>query len=136
MSHVTRITHMNESRHTYQVLLERGANVDTRNALGYTALMWACARGHVEVVTMLLKKGAATGLANIDSDTALIEARYMGMHTSYVIYEIGGVASLNCCGLSISKTSPPPVSATLHLPTAIQCVLSKPPPPIQLAITN
>jgi ankyrin repeat protein len=39
-------------------LLAHGANVDAKEKRGQTALMWAAAEGHVDVVELLLKAGA------------------------------------------------------------------------------
>ena len=41
-----------------QGLLERGANVHARDSIGFDALMWASARGHIAVITVLLGRGA------------------------------------------------------------------------------
>jgi hypothetical protein len=43
---------------TVRRLLDEGVNVDTKFRYGRTALAFACDRGHVEVVTLLLERGA------------------------------------------------------------------------------
>ncbi len=44
--------------------LARGMDVDARDQLGWTALMYACAENHVEVAKLLLSKGAAVNGRN------------------------------------------------------------------------
>mmetsp|Transcript_4589 Transcript_4589/g.8020 ORF Transcript_4589/g.8020 Transcript_4589/m.8020 type:complete len:235 (+) Transcript_4589:2-706(+) len=63
-------------------LIEAGANTDAQNVLGWTPLMWAAARGHVEAVRVLLKanadpnlKGEETGRPGERTTSALKEAR-------------------------------------------------------------
>ena len=51
-------------------LLEKGAALDAKDENGRTALMWACANGHVEAARLLLEKGADRTLADNDFDTA------------------------------------------------------------------
>ena len=41
-----------------KALLARGADVNAKERRGQTALMWAAAEGHAEVVELLLKAGA------------------------------------------------------------------------------
>jgi ankyrin repeat protein len=41
-----------------QLLLDRGAKVEQQHFLGTTALHWACSRGSIEMVEMLLENGA------------------------------------------------------------------------------
>ena len=41
-----------------QLLLERGANVEQQHFLGTTALHWACIRGPIEMVELLVENGA------------------------------------------------------------------------------
>jgi len=51
-------------------LLEAGANPNIRNNQGYTALMIACAEGHVEAAKALIDAGADRGLRNKKRQTA------------------------------------------------------------------
>ena len=81
---------MNESRHTYQVLLERGANADTRNALGYTALMWACARGTCRSGHDVAQKGCGDGPCEYRQRPGTDRGQVYGYAMD--IYKIGGVA--------------------------------------------
>lgn len=41
-----------------RLLLERGAEINTRTLGGYTALMFASKRGNIEIVRLLVEKGA------------------------------------------------------------------------------
>jgi ankyrin repeat protein len=50
-----------------QVLLERGAEVNTQQFRGQTALMWAAAEGHADVVKLLLANGADAALSSTAS---------------------------------------------------------------------
>ena len=55
-------------------LLDRGADMDTRNRYGQTPLMRACMAGRAEVVRLLLAKGADPALRDENSGTALMWA--------------------------------------------------------------
>jgi len=48
-------------------LLKRGADVNTKERRGQTALMWAAADGHTQVVQLLIKAGADIHAALPDS---------------------------------------------------------------------
>ena len=52
-------------------LLKRGADVNTQQADGATALQWAAYRGDSKLAELLLKAGAKPGLANRDGATPL-----------------------------------------------------------------
>jgi ankyrin repeat protein len=52
-------------------LLKRGADVNTQQADGATALQWAAYRGDAKLAELLLKAGAKPGLANRDGATPL-----------------------------------------------------------------
>jgi len=51
--------------------LRLGADIDTQNAKGFTALMYSAYHGHAEVVTELLKLGASATLETATGFTAL-----------------------------------------------------------------
>ena len=56
---------------TVQRLLDAGAEVDAVEAEeGFTALMYAAAEGHLEVVRILLAGGANRDLRDMDGDVA------------------------------------------------------------------
>lgn len=57
-------------------LLQKGVNIDARNLSGWTALMLATARGHVETIKFLLKNNADASLVNKDNESALDIAGY------------------------------------------------------------
>ena len=52
------------------LLLDAQANPNIKNKLGGTALMWAAAYGHDDVVRELLKRGADPKLKDVDGVTA------------------------------------------------------------------
>ncbi len=52
-------------------LIERGANVNTANAAGVTALMIAAARGNIPMIGLLLEAGADPNVKAADGKTAL-----------------------------------------------------------------
>jgi ankyrin repeat protein len=56
---------------TVRFLIERGANLNSQDDEGFTALMNACQNRHVEVVRMLAGKGADKSLKSKYGDTAL-----------------------------------------------------------------
>ena len=52
-------------------MLDYKANVNARDSLKFTALMWASARGRMETARLLLKNGANPLLKNAVGETAL-----------------------------------------------------------------
>lgn len=59
-----------------EILLDRGANIEARNALGATPLITASERGNLALVTLLLKQGAEIEARDKDGNTALHEASF------------------------------------------------------------
>jgi hypothetical protein len=55
-------------------LLDRGANVEVKNAIGATPLMWAAMNGRSEVVELLLERGANVNAATTTGVTGLSAA--------------------------------------------------------------
>jgi ankyrin repeat protein len=54
------------------LLLDRGADPNTRGTLeGFTALMTAAAEGQLDVVRLLLSRGADPSVKDEDGDTAM-----------------------------------------------------------------
>ena len=51
------------------LLIERGADINARDASGSTPLYEAAAWGRLEVVDLLLRKGADAGIANREGVT-------------------------------------------------------------------
>lgn len=62
------------------LLLDRGADVNARQQVGYTPLMGAAAAGRADIVDLLLKHGADRTLVSDDGKTAADVAREHG-HT-------------------------------------------------------
>jgi len=54
-----------------QILLDKGANVNSKDNYGYPALYFAAQNGHTEIVKIMLKKGAEVNTKTIDGVTAL-----------------------------------------------------------------
>ena len=70
--------------------LEAGADVNAKNNLGDTPLMWAVRYGHTETVTFLLEKGADVNANNNYGWTALMwAARYGHIETIKILLEKG-----------------------------------------------
>lgn len=59
---------------TVQVLLQAGANVNTKDASGFTALMLAADRNYTDVIELLLQAGAKVDIKDNAGETALIYA--------------------------------------------------------------
>jgi ankyrin repeat protein len=58
-----------------RLLLERGADVNARQQVGYTPLMGAASAGREDMVQLLLDRGADPSLTNDDGKTAAAIAR-------------------------------------------------------------
>ena len=67
------------------LLLEFGANLESRNAEGVTALIFAARAGHCDVVAMLLQAGASLTAVDSDDSSALVHAASNG-HLRIVEY--------------------------------------------------
>ena len=65
---------------TARLLLDRGADVDARQQVGYTALHAAAQHGDVELVDLLLSRGADPALRSEDGKDAAAHARASGHH--------------------------------------------------------
>ena len=59
-------------------LLEAGTDVNAKNNLGDTPLMWAARYGRTETIKLLLEKGADVNRENRHGNTALLFAAYEG----------------------------------------------------------
>ena len=55
---------------TVDILLERGAHIDSQDDKGYTALMAACKNGHIKTALQLFERDADTLLKNSEGKTA------------------------------------------------------------------
>ena len=75
-------------------LLAAGANKDTKNNYGSTALTLACCYGHTETAQALLTAGADKEANNIIGDTALIRASTNG-HTETAQALLAAGADIN-----------------------------------------
>ncbi|KAM4770886.1 uncharacterized protein WCC33_002658 [Rhinophrynus dorsalis] len=61
-----------------QLLLEKGAEVNSRDRAGRTALSYSCERGHLQEVKTLVQHGADPELPDLWGNTALIYAAVSG----------------------------------------------------------
>ncbi|MFI7440130.1 ankyrin repeat domain-containing protein [Nonomuraea indica] len=61
-----------------RTLLAAGADVNGREAGGWTALLWAAANGHADAARLLVEAGAEVDTANDDGDTPLTLAARRG----------------------------------------------------------
>jgi ankyrin repeat protein len=77
-----------------QQLLDKGADVNTKDSNGETALMEAAGNGHPEVVKQLLAKGADVNAKSSYGYTALLYAADKG-HTECVGLLLDGGANIN-----------------------------------------
>lgn len=66
-----------------QILLDRGADIESRNDRGATPLITASGRGNLPLVVLLLEQGARIDAADRDGNTALHEASFQS-HPSCV----------------------------------------------------
>lgn len=67
----------NGSVQEVQLLLDSGANIHTRDALGLSALHYAAYRGKIDLFDLLYKNGANIALVNSLGETALTQAKKM-----------------------------------------------------------
>ena len=54
-----------------RMLIEKGADPNIQDIIGWTALMKAAHKGNVEIAQILINNGADLNLKNIDGHTAL-----------------------------------------------------------------
>ena len=71
-----------------QVLIDAGADIETKDDMGRSPLHWACLSGALDVVKLLAKAGAGVRVTDNDGDTCLIPASHHG-HTDIVRYLVG-----------------------------------------------
>ncbi|CAH2255398.1 Ankyrin repeat domain-containing 63 [Pelobates cultripes] len=64
-----------------QLLLDKGAEVNSRDRAGRTALSYSCERGHLQEVKLLVQRGADPELSDLWGNTALIYASVSGHAT-------------------------------------------------------
>jgi ankyrin repeat protein len=85
-----------------RLLVEKGrADVHVPSISGLTALMVACSRGHAEVVTFLLEKGADPGMLCSKGKTALMYAAEHGhMRCVHRLLEAGVEVEVDCADKS------------------------------------
>jgi uncharacterized protein len=69
---------MGEHTEVIRALLQKGANVDARDRVGYTPLIRAAQAGHAEALKLLLEKGADPNAKQSAGLTALMEAAGAG----------------------------------------------------------
>jgi len=76
-------------------LLEMGAGLDQKNMFGYSALFWACAHDHREVVTYLVRRGADKNSANSTNGQTALHVATMNGHNAIVSYLVRHGADRN-----------------------------------------
>ncbi len=79
---------------TLQMLLDKGAHVNTQGRYGWTALMVASEEGHRESVQVLLDNGADVNIASTNCTTALMLAAVNG-HSNIVKALLNNGADVN-----------------------------------------
>jgi len=75
-------------------LLKKGANIDTYDHNGATALMYACSLGHLDIVKLLIKRGAKINMTDNDGYTALMAATGRG-YERLVVFLVDNGADIN-----------------------------------------
>ena len=71
-----------------QVLIDAGADIETKDICGLSPLHWACRSGVLDVVKVLLKAGAGVCVTDVEGSTCLFYAAQHG-HTETVRYLVG-----------------------------------------------
>ena len=75
-------------------LLEKGANIDTIDHNGATALMYACSLGHIDIAKLLINRGAKVNITDNDGYTALMAATGKG-YENIVVFLVDNGADIN-----------------------------------------
>jgi ankyrin repeat protein len=79
-SEITRTTDTSMSVEVAKLLIEKGADVDARDRIGWTPLMIAAGKGCEPLVRLLIQSGADKSPTSGDGDTALdLGRRYPGV---------------------------------------------------------
>ena len=73
-----------DTQKSVAMLLEKGADVNATNNIGWTALIWASVNGHKETVAKLLKDGADINAKTNLGKTAIMMARWEGRRTEII----------------------------------------------------
>ncbi len=71
-------THLRGHKDIVKMLLNKGANVNTQDGNGYTALIWAAAVGSKDIVEMLINAGVDVNAKDNNGKTALMYAADYG----------------------------------------------------------
>ena len=71
-----------------QVLIDAGADIETKDGIGRPPLHWACRSGALAVVKLLVTAGAGVRVTDNNGNTCLLCASYEG-HTETVRYLVG-----------------------------------------------
>lgn len=74
--------------------INKGVPVDTKNAIGWTPLIYAASEGHLDIVTQLIDAGAWVDVQSFTGSTALGYASYQG-HTEITKRLIQARANIN-----------------------------------------
>jgi ankyrin repeat protein len=77
-----------------RAMIEAGADVNSRDPSGYSALMYASRHGHLEIVRLLLARSAEVNAADKAGRSALREAAGMG-HAQIVALLVAANANVN-----------------------------------------
>ena len=71
-----------------QVLIDAGADIETKDVEGHSPLLWSCSSRSLDSVKLLVRAGAGVRVTNNDGDTCLMIAASNG-HTETVRYLVG-----------------------------------------------
>jgi ankyrin repeat protein len=89
-------------RQVLEVLIEKGAEINTANQDGVTALMFAANGGHLEETKLLLEKGADANARRKDGATALVGAIGGGGHLEVIKVLVENGAECNTTVMGVS----------------------------------
>jgi len=103
-----------EVNKTFKLLIDKKADVNTKDNSGKSALMWATDTGDIELATMLIRSGADVNAKDENGDTALIYALKFDRYEIFNLLMVNGANIANDLLTAAKNGYPDIVSAIIN----------------------